>query len=82
MRSRLTADPELTPEQLKFIQDHGSGVLTEKFYSWLTEVTAHHAAQVDEEGRRRADPDSEASESGPQRSRELTIVESRIARKR
>jgi sugar phosphate isomerase/epimerase len=35
-----TADPELTPEQLKFIQDHGSGVLTEKFYSWLTEVTA------------------------------------------
>jgi D-psicose/D-tagatose/L-ribulose 3-epimerase len=29
------ADPELTPEQLKFIQDHGSGVLTEKFYSWM-----------------------------------------------
>jgi sugar phosphate isomerase/epimerase len=34
------ADPELTPEQFKFIQDHGSGVLTERFYSWLTEVTA------------------------------------------
>lgn len=34
------ADPELTPEQLKFIQDHGSGVLTEKFYSWLVEVSA------------------------------------------
>ena len=34
------ADPELTPEQLKFIQDHGSGVLTEKFYSWLVNVSA------------------------------------------
>jgi sugar phosphate isomerase/epimerase len=34
------ADPELTPEQFKFIQDHGSGVLTEKFYSWLVEVSA------------------------------------------
>lgn len=29
------ADPLLTPEQFKFIQDHGSGVLTEKFYSWM-----------------------------------------------
>lgn len=35
-----TPDPELTPEQFKFIQDHGSGVLTEKFYSWLVEVSA------------------------------------------
>jgi sugar phosphate isomerase/epimerase len=33
-------DPELTPEQFKFIQDHGSGVLTEKFYSMLVEVSA------------------------------------------
>ena len=33
-------DPELTPEQFKFIQDHGSGVLTEKFYSWLVETSA------------------------------------------
>ena len=35
-----TPDPELTPEQFKFIQDHGSGVLTEKFYSWLVETSA------------------------------------------
>ncbi len=30
-----TAESELTPEQLKFIQDHGSGVLSDEFYSWL-----------------------------------------------
>ena len=35
-----TPDPELTPEQFKFIQDHGSGVLTEKFYSMLVETSA------------------------------------------
>ncbi len=34
------ADPSLTEEQRKFIQDHGSGVLTEEFYSWLTETSA------------------------------------------
>ncbi len=34
------ADPSLTEEQRKFIQDHGSGVLTEQYYSWLTEVSA------------------------------------------
>ena len=34
------ADPELTEDQRKFIQDHGSGVLTEKFYSWLVDVSA------------------------------------------
>ena len=33
-------DPELSPEQFKFIQDHGSGVLTEKFYSSLVEISA------------------------------------------
>jgi sugar phosphate isomerase/epimerase len=33
-------DPELTPEQFKFIQDHGSGVLTEKFYASLVEKSA------------------------------------------
>ncbi|MBC8161291.1 MAG: sugar phosphate isomerase/epimerase [Roseiflexaceae bacterium] len=32
-----TADTTLTPEQLKFIEDHGSGVLSEEFYSWLVE---------------------------------------------
>ncbi len=32
-----SAEKELTPEQLKFIEDHGSGVLSEEFYSWLVE---------------------------------------------
>jgi D-psicose/D-tagatose/L-ribulose 3-epimerase len=35
------ADAELTPDQLKFIQDHGSGVLSDEFYSWLVEVSAN-----------------------------------------
>ncbi len=35
------AEKELTPEQLKFIEDHGSGVLSEDFYSWLVETTAN-----------------------------------------
>jgi sugar phosphate isomerase/epimerase len=35
------ADSELTAEQLKFIQDHGSGVLSDEFYSWLVEVSAN-----------------------------------------
>lgn len=35
-----TAEAELTPEQLKFIQDHGSGVLSDEFYSWLVEISA------------------------------------------
>src|SRR5712692_5977710 len=34
------ADKELTPAQLKFIQDHGSGVLSDEFYSWLVELSA------------------------------------------
>ena len=34
------AEQELTQEQLQFIQDHGSGVLSEEFYSWLVEETA------------------------------------------
>ena len=34
------AEAELTAEQLKFIEDHGSGVLSEEFYSWLVEETA------------------------------------------
>ncbi|MEA3334998.1 MAG: sugar phosphate isomerase/epimerase [Chloroflexota bacterium] len=34
------AESELTEEQLKFIEDHGSGVLSEEFYSWLVEETA------------------------------------------
>ena len=35
------AESELTPEQLKFIEDHGSGVLSDEFYSWLVEVSAN-----------------------------------------
>lgn len=34
------AEAELTAEQLQFIQDHSSGVLSEEFYSWLVEETA------------------------------------------
>jgi sugar phosphate isomerase/epimerase len=34
------AEAELTPEQLKFIQDHGSGVLSDEFYTWLVQVSA------------------------------------------
>jgi D-psicose/D-tagatose/L-ribulose 3-epimerase len=34
------AEAELTAEQLKFIKDHGGGVLSEEFYSWLVESTA------------------------------------------
>ncbi len=50
------ADAELTPAQLKFIQDHGSGVLSDEFYSWLVEVSADtlrqaiHAAGLVETG--------------------------------
>ncbi len=35
-----SAEAELTDEQLKFIEDHGSGVLSEEFYSWLVETSA------------------------------------------
>ncbi len=34
-----SAEKELTEEQLKFIEDHGSGVLSEEFYGWLVEET-------------------------------------------
>ena len=27
----------ISPEQLKFIEDHGSSLLSEKFYDWLVE---------------------------------------------
>lgn len=32
-----SAEQELTPEHLKFIEDHGSGVLSDEFYSYLVE---------------------------------------------
>ncbi len=44
-----SAEADLTPEQLKFIEDHGSGVLSDEFYSWLVELTAktmRHAMDV------------------------------------
>ncbi|TJX37712.1 MAG: sugar phosphate isomerase/epimerase, partial [Mesorhizobium sp.] len=31
---------DISPEQLKFIQDHGSSVLTEKFYTDQMRITA------------------------------------------
>ncbi len=34
------AESELTPEQLKFIKDHGSGVLSDEFYTWLVQTSA------------------------------------------
>jgi sugar phosphate isomerase/epimerase len=34
-------DPvDISPEQLKFIQDHGSSLLSESFYSMLVETSA------------------------------------------
>ncbi len=42
------AEAELTPEQLKFIQDHGSGVLSDEFYTWLVQEsgdTLRHAIE-------------------------------------
>ena len=38
---KTAVEQELTEEQLKFIEDHGSGVLSEEFYSWLVEETAN-----------------------------------------
>lgn len=34
------AEAELTPAQLRFIEDHASGVLSDEFYSWLVEISA------------------------------------------
>jgi sugar phosphate isomerase/epimerase len=39
LNATAAAEKELTEEQLKFIQDHGSGVLSEEFYSWLVDET-------------------------------------------
>jgi len=38
LNATANAEKELTEEQLKFIQDHGSGVLSEEFYSWLVDT--------------------------------------------
>jgi D-psicose/D-tagatose/L-ribulose 3-epimerase len=34
------AEAELTPEQLNFIRNHASGILSDEFYSWLVETSA------------------------------------------
>ncbi len=34
-----TGHVDLTPDELKFIEDHGSGTLSDEFYSWLVEET-------------------------------------------
>jgi len=39
LNATASAEKELTAEQLKFIEDHGSGVLSEEFYSWLVDET-------------------------------------------
>ncbi len=38
--AKATAEKELTAEQLKFIEDHASGVLSDEFYSWLVQTSA------------------------------------------
>ncbi|MEZ4699064.1 MAG: sugar phosphate isomerase/epimerase family protein [Rhodothermales bacterium] len=38
--AKASAEAELTPEQLKFIEDHASGVLSDEFYSWLVDESA------------------------------------------
>ena len=38
--AKAGAEAELTPEQLKFIEDHASGVLSDEFYSWLVDESA------------------------------------------
>lgn len=38
----IETDPvDISPEQKKFIEEHGSSLLTEKFYSWQVEVCAN-----------------------------------------
>jgi sugar phosphate isomerase/epimerase len=37
--AQAEAESELTEDQLKFIEDHGSGVLSDEFYSYLVEVS-------------------------------------------
>lgn len=45
------AEAELTPQQLRFIEDHSSGILSDEFYSWLVEISAktlkHAIAKVE-----------------------------------
>ena len=34
-----TGHVDLTPDELKFIEDHGSGTLSNEFYTWLVDET-------------------------------------------
>lgn len=36
---QLETDVELTPEERKFMIDHGTGDLTDEFYTWLMDET-------------------------------------------
>jgi sugar phosphate isomerase/epimerase len=36
-----TSPVDISPEQLKFIEEHGSSLITEKFYSWQVETCAN-----------------------------------------
>ncbi len=39
----LETEPvDISPEQMKFIEDHGSTTLSEEFYDWLTQQNAEH----------------------------------------
>ncbi|MGD9112501.1 MAG: sugar phosphate isomerase/epimerase family protein, partial [Desulfobacterales bacterium] len=38
--AQAEAEAELTEDQLKFIEDHGSGVLSDEFYTWLVKESA------------------------------------------
>ena len=38
--AQAEAEVELTADQLKFIEDHGSGVLSDEFYTWLVKESA------------------------------------------
>ena len=37
-----TSPVDISEEQRKFIEDHGSSILTEEFYDWLTQQHANH----------------------------------------
>jgi len=39
--AQAEAEVELTADQLKFIEDHGSGVLSDEFYTWLVQESAN-----------------------------------------
>jgi len=68
------ADAELTPAQLKFIQDHGSGVLSDEFYSWLVELSAKtlHAAIAASNGGSRGKAKKTAAKKSAKKSAKKT----------